>query len=189
MDYNGSKRIRMDPNASKCIQMHPNASKLIKIYQNVATEQLTHSSLKSTVQQPHSNHIITAQQLHNNHITTTKQPHSNHISTTQKTNSNHIATTQLGTLYNKVFLNKYCNSYPILKSRVYGLWICIGKSICQCVTHGINKDSWYRHGLMVLTTAMVLTYTHGIVSVLLNHKNIWKVEALEGERGTDAPLA
>ena len=30
-------------------------------------------------------------------------------------------------------------------------------------------DSWYRHGLMVLTTPMVLTQTDGIVSVLLNH--------------------
>ena len=29
--------------------------------------------------------------------------------------------------------------------------------------------SWYRHGLMVLTTPMVLTQTHGIVLVLLNH--------------------
>ena len=30
-------------------------------------------------------------------------------------------------------------------------------------------DSWYGHGLMVLTTPMVLTQTHSIVSVLLNH--------------------
>ena len=38
-------------------------------------------------------------------------------------------------------------------------------------THGIDmdSDSWYRHGLMVLTTPMVLNYTHGIVSVFLNH--------------------
>ena len=32
-------------------------------------------------------------------------------------------------------------------------------------------DSWYRHGLMVLTTPMVLTSTHGIVSVLMNNKH------------------
>ena len=36
-------------------------------------------------------------------------------------------------------------------------------------THGIDKDSWFRQGLMVLTTTMVLTLTHGIESVLLNH--------------------
>ena len=46
-------------------------------------------------------------------------------------------------------------------------------------THGIDLDSWYnhfsckdslyRHGLMVLTTLMVLPYTHGVQSVLLNH--------------------
>ena len=32
------------------------------------------------------------------------------------------------------------------------------------VPHGI--DSWNGHGLVVLTTHMVLTYTHGIVSLL-----------------------
>ena len=36
-------------------------------------------------------------------------------------------------------------------------------------THGIDMDSWYRHGLMVLTTPMVFTQTDGIVSVLLDH--------------------
>ena len=36
-------------------------------------------------------------------------------------------------------------------------------------THGIDMDSWYRHGLMELTTPMALTQAHGIVSVLLNH--------------------
>ena len=36
-------------------------------------------------------------------------------------------------------------------------------------THGIDKDLWYRQGLMVLTTPMVLTKTHGIEWVLLNH--------------------
>ena len=42
-------------------------------------------------------------------------------------------------------------------------------------THGIDRDSWYGHGswyrheLMVLTTSMVLTQTHGIESVLLYH--------------------
>ena len=36
-------------------------------------------------------------------------------------------------------------------------------------THGIDKDLWYRQGLMVLTTPMVLTKTHGIESVILNH--------------------
>ena len=36
-------------------------------------------------------------------------------------------------------------------------------------THGIDKDSWYRHELMVLPTPMVLTLTNGIESVLLNH--------------------
>ena len=36
-------------------------------------------------------------------------------------------------------------------------------------TYGIDKDLWYRQGLMVLTTPMVLTETHGIKSVLLNH--------------------
>ena len=36
-------------------------------------------------------------------------------------------------------------------------------------THGIDKDLWYRQGLMILTTPMVLTKTHGIESVLLNH--------------------
>ena len=30
-------------------------------------------------------------------------------------------------------------------------------------------DSWYGHGLMVLTTLMVLIQIHGIVLVLLNH--------------------
>ena len=36
-------------------------------------------------------------------------------------------------------------------------------------TYGIDKDLWYRQGLMVLTTRMILTETHGIESVLLNH--------------------
>ena len=36
-------------------------------------------------------------------------------------------------------------------------------------TYGIDKDLWYRQGLMVLTTPMVLTKTHGIESVILNH--------------------
>ena len=36
-------------------------------------------------------------------------------------------------------------------------------------THGIDKELWYRQGLMVLTTPMVLTKTNGIESVLLNH--------------------
>ena len=35
--------------------------------------------------------------------------------------------------------------------------------------HGIDIDSWYRHGLIVLTTLMAFTQTHGIVLVLLNH--------------------
>ena len=37
-------------------------------------------------------------------------------------------------------------------------------------THGIDKDLWYRQGLMVLTTPMVLT--HGIESVILNHTRL-----------------
>ena len=36
-------------------------------------------------------------------------------------------------------------------------------------THGIDKDLWYGQGLMVLTTPMVLTQTHGIELVILNH--------------------
>ena len=36
-------------------------------------------------------------------------------------------------------------------------------------THDIDKDFWKRQGLMVLTTPMVLTKTHGIELVLLNH--------------------
>ena len=36
-------------------------------------------------------------------------------------------------------------------------------------THGIGKDSSYGNRLMVLTTPMLLTQIHGIVSVLLNH--------------------
>ena len=36
-------------------------------------------------------------------------------------------------------------------------------------THGIDKDFWYRQGPMVLTTPMVITKSHGIESVLLNH--------------------
>ena len=35
--------------------------------------------------------------------------------------------------------------------------------------HGFDKYSWYRHRLRVLTTPMVLTLTHGILLVLLNH--------------------
>ena len=35
--------------------------------------------------------------------------------------------------------------------------------------HGMDMESWYGHGLMVLTTPMALTLTHGIASVLLNH--------------------
>ena len=35
--------------------------------------------------------------------------------------------------------------------------------------HGIDKDLWYGQGLMVLTTPMVLTKTHGIESVIINH--------------------
>ena len=38
-------------------------------------------------------------------------------------------------------------------------------------THGIDKESRYTHGLTVLTTPMLLTWTHVIVSVLLNHTN------------------
>ena len=47
-------------------------------------------------------------------------------------------------------------------------WYII-RLMVQTWTHGIGKDSWYGHRLMVLTTPMVLTKTHGIVSVLLNH--------------------
>ena len=42
-------------------------------------------------------------------------------------------------------------------------------------THGKYMGSWYRHGLIIWTwthgieNTMVLTQTHGIVSVLLNH--------------------
>ena len=36
-------------------------------------------------------------------------------------------------------------------------------------TYGKDMDSWYIHRLVVLTTPMVLTQTHGIVSILLNH--------------------
>ena len=39
-------------------------------------------------------------------------------------------------------------------------------------THGIDMESWYRHGLVVLTTPMVLTKTHGIVSVLLRGPSV-----------------
>ena len=38
----------------------------------------------------------------------------------------------------------------------------------QTWTHGIKVGSWYRHGLLLLTTPMVLTHPHGIVSVDLN---------------------
>ena len=34
---------------------------------------------------------------------------------------------------------------------------------------GIAKDLWNRQGLMVLTIPIVLTKTHGIESVILNH--------------------
>ena len=37
------------------------------------------------------------------------------------------------------------------------------------MTYGIDMDLWYRQGLMVLTTPIVLTKTHGIESVILNH--------------------
>ena len=37
---------------------------------------------------------------------------------------------------------------------------------------GRKMDLWYRYGLMVFTTAMVLAKTHGIVSVLLNHRHM-----------------
>ena len=36
-------------------------------------------------------------------------------------------------------------------------------------THGIDKDLWYRQQLMVLTTLIVLTKTHGIELVILNN--------------------
>ena len=36
------------------------------------------------------------------------------------------------------------------------------------MTHGIDKDLWYRQGLMVLTTPMVLTKIHCIETVILN---------------------
>ena len=48
--------------------------------------------------------------------------------------------------------------------------LCYGHGLMVYTwTHGIDMGSWYRHGPMVLTTPMVLTKTHGIVSVLLNH--------------------
>ena len=37
------------------------------------------------------------------------------------------------------------------------------------MTHGIDKNLWYRQGLMVLTTPMEMTKTHGIESVIVNH--------------------
>ena len=43
-------------------------------------------------------------------------------------------------------------------------------------THGIGKDSWYGNWLMAFTTPMVLTSTHGIVLVLLNHTRTCKGE-------------
>ena len=36
-------------------------------------------------------------------------------------------------------------------------------------SHGIDKDLWYRKGLMVLTIPMVLTKTKCIESVILNY--------------------
>ena len=33
----------------------------------------------------------------------------------------------------------------------------------------MDMDSWYKHELMVITTRMVWTETHGIESVILNH--------------------
>ena len=38
-----------------------------------------------------------------------------------------------------------------------------------CLLWPYSCDSWYRQGIMVLTTPMVFTQTHGIVSVFLNH--------------------
>ena len=50
-------------------------------------------------------------------------------------------------------------------------WICanVKLDLFQSRAHGIDKDLWYRQQLMVLTTPMVLTKTHGIESVILNH--------------------
>ena len=39
----------------------------------------------------------------------------------------------------------------------------------ETLNHGIDMNYWYRHGIMVLTTPMVLMKTHGKESVLLNH--------------------
>ena len=36
-------------------------------------------------------------------------------------------------------------------------------------TSGIYMESWYRHGLIVQTTPMVLTHSDGLVSILLSH--------------------
>ena len=36
-------------------------------------------------------------------------------------------------------------------------------------THGIHMESCYIYGLMVLTTLMVLTQTHDTVNTLLHH--------------------
>ena len=47
-------------------------------------------------------------------------------------------------------------------------WFRHGLMVKTC-THGIGQDSQYVHRLMILTTPMVLTKTHGIVSVLRNH--------------------
>ena len=47
-------------------------------------------------------------------------------------------------------------------------WFRHGLMVKTC-THGIGQDSQYVHRLMILTTPMVLTKTHGIVSVLLNY--------------------
>ena len=51
----------------------------------------------------------------------------------------------------------------------HGLVMLLARTHGKTLSHGIDKDSWYRHGLMVLTTPMLFTQTHGIESVLLNH--------------------
>ena len=39
----------------------------------------------------------------------------------------------------------------------------------ETLTNGIDKDSWCRQRLVVLTTPMILAWNHGIEKVLLNH--------------------
>ena len=71
-------------------------------------------------------------------------------------------------VFSSLFLFSFCNLNFLTHGIDTDSWYWQGLMVWTW-THGIDEELWYRYDLMVWKTPMVLTKTHGIVSVLLNY--------------------